>query len=121
MRQEYLMSNTLAWFKGYIIGDLSGEKKEKDFIEDFLKNYVKGIFPNIAKTGIDEIDEDYQPKEEEDNSLGLGSFGMGKPKKPFKFSKYVKKDIEEFRDIDSLLSEIYEKKNSKDQDKKKDN
>jgi len=47
---------------------VEGENKEKDkennFVDGILKDHIKGILPNVAKTGITDIDEQYKPKEE---------------------------------------------------------
>lgn len=66
------------------------------FTDSVIEDEIKGIFPNICKTGIEDVDKDYIPKEDtKDFSFGLGDFGnlagIGKAKKKeFKWKKFIK-------------------------------
>lgn len=71
-----------------------------------MKDHLKGIMPNCAKTGITDIDEQYKPKE--DQVVGFAAMNimniMNK-KKVIRFTRYIKSaSIQEVRDIDTYFS-----------------
>ena len=48
------MTNVLHWFNKHVI-----EERNSDF-EGLIKMYIKGILPNIPKTGNSDIDDEYK-------------------------------------------------------------
>ena len=58
-----MLTNILSFFRKHIAENKEIKGKDidiaKNFIEQTLTDHYKGIFPNIPKTGITEIDEEY--------------------------------------------------------------
>ena len=104
LRQDFLISNILAWFienitkKKLTINDSSIESK----IAKIIDKQLKTVLPKIVKTGIQEIDERNQNKL--DSPL-LNSKVKGKSKKGnFIFQEFTNyTEIPEIDDLDSFV------------------
>ncbi len=62
LRQDYLLTNFLAFFKQKVV-DEPDEQAQKPFNE-LVDEYYKSLLPNITRTGIKSVDDIYRPKEE---------------------------------------------------------
>lgn len=83
------------------VQDQEFEKMQKA-ITDLVKQDIKGIFPNISKSGIEEIDEQYA-LQKDDKVDGVFGMALGK-KKTTKFKNYIEnKEYPEFFDINTML------------------
>ncbi|EGR30674.1 MIR domain protein [Ichthyophthirius multifiliis] len=64
MRQDYLIQNVMHWFSKNIIDRMNKEeiRDDQSLQQAFDEGFSK-IFPNISKTGFQELDERYKPKD----------------------------------------------------------
>ncbi len=130
------MTNVLCWFKRVFdteaaeyrknyktddikrpAGELMGDYERFRYFDKILKEFACGIFPNIAKTGIDAIDDQYVGKKPETNNFDImGNIGNlatniaavtgGKVSKPYKWTNYTSTEDKKLAatDLDSLLT-----------------
>ena len=104
MRQDYLMTNFLAWFKHHVIEEPDEDQKEWSVL---IKENIKHLLPNISKTGINDVDDIYKPKpEKKDNEGNINLMDMqnmlklGGEKKKIGFYNFV--TVEGFNSIFDL-------------------
>ena len=111
MRQDYLMTNFLAWFKHTVIEETDENQKEWSVL---IKENVRFLLPNISKTGINDVDEIYKPKpekkEKEGNLMDMGDMlKLGGEKKKIGFFNFVTVEgYSPMMDLDQLYSLAYE-------------
>ncbi|EGR30288.1 MIR domain protein [Ichthyophthirius multifiliis] len=99
MRIDYLLTNFIEWFGQ--ISNLTAQQMEKE-----LKgNSIQSTIPNISKTGIDEIDIQYKPKQLP--PWFLRPFVHISPKnKKKQFVDYTDFSINQFDDLDTLITGV---------------
>jgi hypothetical protein len=63
LRQNYLMTNMIKFFKDFIGNsiDTNDLVKAKKDISEIIRNNLKGFLPNIPLTGNDAVDKLFQP------------------------------------------------------------
>ena len=64
-----------------------------------VKQDIKGIFPNIAKCGIEDIDQTYMPQKDDGDDGLFGNLGKTKT---IKWKKYLENpNLPEYFDLDT--------------------
>ncbi|EAR98945.2 MIR domain protein (macronuclear) [Tetrahymena thermophila SB210] len=99
MRQDYLIENTIQWFYRNI-GGLMNEK-EQSKINDIILDGIAKVMPDIPKTGIIEIDKEYNKPKEENSLLKVLSTDK---QRLYKFENF---SPNQFYDLDTWLSISY--------------
>ncbi|EGR32737.1 MIR domain protein [Ichthyophthirius multifiliis] len=115
LRQNYLISNVLKFFKDNIADIvISSNDKARQNIQEILRKNIKSILPNIAKTGIDVVDQMFDQKDSSSllNSLSIKSLNPKNIKKydsKNKFHQYIKtQGYLHYRNLDELISSAIE-------------
>jgi len=110
LRQDFLLSNVTGWYED-VIPKLAEKKEVEDrsqIIKEAVEQNIITVFPDIARTGIPEIDEKFKGKEEK---AGLNVFQLLRKKslfqKPTKFVKYTHES--EIPDLDTLFTGVNHK------------
>jgi len=107
LRQDFLLSNLTGWFEETIpkINAKLDNDDRSQIIKDIVEQNVETILPDIARTGIFEIDEKYKIKEEK---AVLNVFQLLRKKSQFqKSTKFVKYTLEpEIPDLDTLFTGV---------------
>ncbi|EGR32970.1 MIR domain protein [Ichthyophthirius multifiliis] len=109
MRMDYLILNFLTWFDQ--IGNQNNlltlqEEQLQKKVQQILEEQLCTVIPNIYRTGIDDIDDQYKPNEKR---FSLFNFFQKKDKvhknknKLKNFVNYIKDEDKVFPDLDFLL------------------
>lgn len=81
MRQDFLISNILAWYDGLIQKLPCGSPEKKaDALEGILEQELSSVLPAIYKTGVARVDAKVQPKQNKEGRC-KGLFQSKKNKK----------------------------------------
>ena len=98
-----------SFFKKKVIGETDENQKTwKELIDE----YAKQLLPNITKTGIEQVDDNYKPKEDkkpDNNPMAMmGDLMNQQQKKKPGFQIFMEDNFPVSFDLDQLLSMAYE-------------